>query len=173
MEKFYHLLSLKQTQMKRSLGSKFENKPETAVSGTIHTVTTGKTKVIHRKLTSNPLTFQSTVTPTKRINTRMTTTVEKPSCSKAGGQATCSYRSKEPPRPSTESSADCLKCKDQSRNERGQFTSPNKSAGKPMDLDPSMVSNDDFQCYNIPVLKENRFTPIKMMNCSSCPKKRK
>ena len=59
------------------------------------------------------------------------------------------YRRKEAPKPeNTESSADWLKRKDQPRNERGQFTSPNKSVGKPMDLDLSMVSDDEFQCYN-------------------------
>ena len=62
---------------------------------------------------------------------------------------TCLYRRKEAPKPeSTESSADWLKRKEQPRNERGQFTSPDKSVGKPMDLDLSMVSDDDFQCYN-------------------------
>ena len=48
-----------------------------------------------------------------------------------------------------ESSANWLKCKDQPRTENGQLTSPNKSAGKRMDLDLSMVLEDaDFQCYN-------------------------
>ena len=74
----------KKTQKKRSLGSKFENKPPTVVSGTKHTVTTDEKKVIHRKLISNPLPFQSTVTPTMRFDTRMTILVEKPSCSTTG-----------------------------------------------------------------------------------------
>ena len=74
---------------------------------------------------------------------------EKPSCSKTA-ETTCGYRRKEPPRPeNTESSADWLKRKEQPRNERGEFNSPDKSAGKPMDFDLSMVSeDDDFQCYN-------------------------
>ena len=29
-----------------------------------------------------------------------------------------------------------------------EFTSPDKSTGKPMDLDLSMISDDEFQCYN-------------------------
>ena len=37
---------------------------------------------------------------------------------------------------------------EQPRNERGQFTSPDKSAGKPIDLDLSFVLDDDIQCYN-------------------------
>ena len=62
---------------------------------------------------------------------------------------TCLYRRKETPKPeNTESSADWLKRKEQPRNERGQFTSPDKSVGKPMDLNLSMVSDDEFQCYN-------------------------
>ena len=61
----------------------------------------------------------------------------------------CAYRRKETPKPeNTESSADWLRRKEQPRNERGQFTSPDKSTGKPMDLDLSMVSDDEFQCYN-------------------------
>ena len=61
----------------------------------------------------------------------------------------CAYRRKETPKPEhTESSADWLRRKEQPRNERGQFTSPDKSTGKPMDLDLSKVSDDEFQCYN-------------------------
>ena len=60
------------------------------------------------------------------------------------------YRRKETKRPeNTESSAGWLKRKDQPRNEKGGFTNPEKSAGKPMDLALSLVSDDDdFQCYN-------------------------
>ena len=43
---------------KGSMESKFKNRIQTAVSGTRHTVTTDKNKVIHRKLISNPLPFQ-------------------------------------------------------------------------------------------------------------------
>ena len=60
------------------------------------------------------------------------------------------YRRREPPRPqNAENSADWLKRKEQPRNEKGQFTNPDNTAGKPLDLDLSMVSeNNDFQCYN-------------------------
>ena len=135
---------------KCSLGSKFKNISLIAVSGTKHTVTTDKNKILHRKLVSNPIPFQATPTPSKRISTRLTTTADKPSCSKMA-ENICAYRRKETPKPgNTESSADWLKRKEQPRNERGQFTSPDKSAGKPMDLDLdlSMVSDDEFQCYN-------------------------
>ena len=87
----------------------------------------------------------------KRINTRLITATDQPSCSKmTGTTTTCGYRRKEPPRPeNTENSADWLKRKDQQRNERGQFTGPDKLASKPVELDFSMISDDDdFQCYN-------------------------
>ena len=143
----YSFTFFEKTQKKRSVGSKFENKLQTAISGTKHTVTTDK-KTTHRKLISNPLPFQSAVIPTKQINTRMTAATEKPSCSKAGEQATCCYRRKEPPKHNPENSADWLKRMELPRNERRQFTSSNKSAGNPMDLDLSIVSENDFQCYN-------------------------
>ena len=133
---------------KSSLGSKFENKLQTAISGTKHTITTDKNKTIHRKVISNPIPFQNTATPTKRISTRQSST-EQPLCSKTNedGTTTCSYRRKEPPRPeNTENSSDWLKRKEQPRNQKGQFTSPEKSTGKPMDLDLSIVSDDEFQC---------------------------
>ena len=47
---------------KNSLDSKFKNKIQTAVSGTKHTITTDKNKVMHRKLISNSLFFQLTAT---------------------------------------------------------------------------------------------------------------
>ena len=134
---------------KSSLGSTFENKPQTAIYGTKHTITTDKNKTIHRKLISNSIPFQNTTTPTKRINTRQST--EKPSCSKTNedGTITCNLCRKEPPRlENTENSSDWLKRKEQPRNQKGQFTSPEKSTGKPMDLDLSIVSDDEFQCYN-------------------------
>ena len=144
----YPFTFFEKTHTKCSLGSKFKNKSLTAVSGTKHTVTTDKNKTLHRKLISNPIHFQATTTPTKRINTRLTTTAEKPTCSKTM-ENTFPYRRKETPKPeNTENSAEWLKRKEQPRNERGQFTSPDKSAGKPMDLDLSMVSDDEFQCYN-------------------------
>ena len=58
---------------KSSLGNKINNKPLTAVSGTKHTVTTDKNKTLHRKLISHPIPFQATATPTKRLNTKLTT----------------------------------------------------------------------------------------------------
>ena len=61
---------------------------------------------------------------------------------------TCLYRRKAPKPENTENSADWLERKEQPRNERGQFTRPDMSAGKPMDLDLSIVSDDEFQCYN-------------------------
>ena len=68
--------------------SKFKNKIQTAVSGTRHTVTTDKNKVIHRKFISNPLPFQqTTTTPAKKINTRQNT-VDQPTCSKTLDNAT-------------------------------------------------------------------------------------
>ena len=133
------------TRIKSSLGSKFDNKPQTAISGTKHTVTTDKNRSIHRKLISNPIPVQNTATPTKRMNTRQST--EQPSCSKTteAETTTCSYRKKEPPRPeNVENSSDWLKRKEQPRNQRGQFTSPENSAGKPMELDLSMVSDDEL-----------------------------
>ena len=45
------------TQEKRSFGSKLENKPQTAISGTKHTVTTDKNKIIHRKFFFLPVTL--------------------------------------------------------------------------------------------------------------------
>ena len=139
----------KKTHKKNSLGSKFSNKIQTAISGTKHTVTTDKNKIIHRKLMSNPLPFQSNTTPTKRINTRQTAAVQ-PSCSKsAEPQATCSYRRKEPPKPDThENSEDRVQRKDQPRNEKGQFTSPQNNTGNITDLDLTIISDDEFNCFN-------------------------
>ena len=141
---------------KSSLGSEFINKPQIVVSGSKHTVTTDTNKILHRKLKSNPIHFQATATPTKRKNTRLTTMTDKPSCSKTA-ETTCGYRRQEPPRPENlEISSDWLKSKEQPRNEKGQFTSPDKSSGKPMDLDLSMKSeDDDFQCYNTNEGKHN------------------
>ena len=96
---------------KSSLGSKFENKPQTAISGTKHTITTDRNKTIHRKLISNPIPFQNTATPTKRIITRQST--EQPSCSKTNedGTTTCSYRRKEPQPENIENSSHWLRKK--------------------------------------------------------------
>ena len=131
------------------MGSKFSNKTQTAISGTKHIVTTDRNKIKHRKLISNPLPFQCNTTPTKRINTRQTAT-EQPSCSKsAEPQTTCSYRRKEPPKPDTlENSEDWIRRKDHPRNEKGQFTSPQKNTGNITDLDLSIISDDEFNCYN-------------------------
>ena len=146
----YPFILFEKTHKKRSLGSKFDNKPQIADSGTKHTVTTDKNKDIHRKLISNPIPFQSSVTPTKRINTRTVTIPDKPSFSETDERTRCGYQRRESPRPQkTENSAYWLMRTEQSRNEREQFTSPDKLTGKPENLDISMVSEDeDFQCYN-------------------------
>ena len=106
----YPVTFYEKAHTKSSLGSKFENKPQTEISGTKHTITTDKNKTIHRKLISNPIPFQNTATPTKRINTRQST--EQSSCSKTNEDrpTTCSYCRKELPRPeNTENSSDWLK----------------------------------------------------------------
>ena len=145
----YPFTFYEKTRTKSSLGVKFDNKPQTAIFGTKHTITTDKNRTIHRKVISNPIPFQNTATPTKRMSTRHST--EQPSCSKTteDESTTGSYRIKEPPRPeNVENSSDWLKRKEQPRNQKGQFTSPENSAGKPMELDLSMVPDDEFQCYN-------------------------
>ena len=134
---------------KNSLGSKFENKPQIAIPGKKHTITTDKNKTIHRKLISNPIPFQNTATPTKRIKTRQST--EQPSCSKTNedGTTTCSYRRKEPPRPeNTENSSDWLKRKNSQETKKDNSPAQRNQRGKPMELDLSIVSDDEFQCYN-------------------------
>ena len=136
------------TYKKNSLGSKFSNKIQTAISGTKHTVTTDKNKVIHRKLKSNPLPFQSNTTPKKRMNTRQTT-AEQPSCSKSTEpQATCSYRRKEPPKPDThESSEDWIRRKKTSPGTR-EGNSPHHKRIPETDLHLSIISDEEFICYN-------------------------
>ena len=105
---------------------KFKNKIQTAVSGTKHTVTTDKTKTVHRKLISNPLPFQQTTTTTltKRINTRQNT-IDQPICSKTldntnNGGTPCIYSRKEAPKTTTnhERSEDWLKRKELPRNNK-------------------------------------------------------
>ena len=134
--------------------SKFKNKIQTAVSGTKHTVTTDKTKTVHRKLISNPLRFQQTTTTlTKRINTHQNTT-DQPTCFKTldntnNGEAPCIYSRREAPKTTIthERSEDWLKRKELLRNNKGQFTSPNKN--NTTDLNLSIISDDDdFECYN-------------------------
>ena len=82
-----------------SLGSKFVTKLRIGVSGTKHTVTTNKNKVLHRQLFFNSLPFESTVTPIERINTRTVTIADKQSCSKSNEPTMCRYQKKEYPRP--------------------------------------------------------------------------
>ena len=107
----YPFTFFEKTHTKCSLESKFKNKPLIAVSVTKHTVTTDKNKILHRKLISNLIPFQATTTATKRINTKLTTTAEKPTCSKTM-ENTCLYRRKEAPKPeNTKISADWLKRK--------------------------------------------------------------
>ena len=140
---------------KGSMKSNFENKIQTAVSGTKDTVTTDKNTTIHRKLISNPLPFQqATTTPAKRINTRQNA-ADQTTCSKSldivnNGRAPCIYSRKETPKAiaNYERSEDWLKKKDQPRNNRGQFTLPNRIANN-ADLILSIISDDDdFECYN-------------------------
>ena len=125
------------------------NKIQTIVSGTKHTVTTDKNKTVHRKLISNPLPFQQTTTTlTKRINNA----INQPTCSKTldnNGGTPCIYSRKEAPKNTIthERSEDWLKRKEIPRNNKGQFTSPNKN--DPTDLNLSIISDeDDFECYN-------------------------
>ena len=98
MNKFEYLLKFNGENYKKgSLDSKFKNKIQTAVSGTDHTVTTNKNKIVHRNLISIPLPFQQTITAhTKRITTRQN---DQPSCSKTldtttSGGNTCIYAKK-------------------------------------------------------------------------------
>ena len=130
--------------------SKLKNEIQTAVSGTKHTITTDKNKIVHRKLISNPLPFQQSATaPTKRISTRNNNTDE-PTCSKkvdATNNGPCIYSRKETPKPiNYERSEDWLNRRDQPRNIKGHYTSPNKNAGT--DLNLSIISDDEFDCYN-------------------------
>ena len=155
--KFNYLFKFYEKNYKKdSLDSKFKNKIQTAVSGTKHTVTTDKNKMIHRKLISNPLPFQQTTTvPIKRINTRQNT-ADQPTCSKTLNKpetngTPCIYSRKEAPKPSNqERSEDWIKRKDQPRNNRGQFTSPTKNTDKETDMNLSIISDDhdDSLCYN-------------------------
>ena len=117
-------------------------------------MTTDKIKIIHRKLTSNLLPFQQTVTaPSKRINTRQITR-DQPTCSKTldsanNGGTPCIFSRKEAPKPiNHERSEDWLKQIDQPGSNKGQFASPNKNTDRETDLKLSIISDDDFECYN-------------------------
>ena len=123
-----------------AVNSKINHRPRSLAPNIRYLLIQIKLYIENQFLTRYPFRARSPPTTTKRINTRMTTPVEKPSCSKTGEQANCSNRRKEPPRPNTESSADWLKLKEQPRKQRRQLTSPDKSAGKPIDL--------RLQCYN-------------------------
>ena len=108
---------------------------------------------MHRKLISNPLPFQQTVTPpTKRINTCQNT-ADQPTCSKTLDQSKYNGPHKQSPTqahpsPPIRKNEDWIKKKDQARNNKGQFTSPNKIADKEADLNLSIISDeDDFYCY--------------------------
>ena len=61
----YPFTFFEKAHTKSSLVSKLDNKPQTTVSGTIHTITTDKNKIIHSKLFSNPIPFQNTATRKK------------------------------------------------------------------------------------------------------------
>ena len=47
-----------------------------------------------------------------------------------------------------ERSENWLKRKGQPRNNKGQFTSSNKNAGEEVDMNMSVVSDEEFDCYN-------------------------
>ena len=95
---------------------------------------------------------QTTTAPTKRISTRQN---DQPTCSKtldttiAIGNS-CIYSRKETPQPiNHERSEDWLKKKEQPRNNKAQFTSSSKNTGeKETDLNLSIVSDEEFDCYN-------------------------
>ena len=53
--KFQYQFLEKKKQNENRFESNYEIKPQTAIAGTKHTITTGTNKVIHRKLNSNPL----------------------------------------------------------------------------------------------------------------------
>ena len=98
--------------------------------------------------------FQQTNTaPTKLINT-CKNIADQSTCSKTLdraniGGATCFYCRKETPKTASyEKCEDWLKRRDQLRNNKGQFTSPNKNADKNTDLNLSIKSHDEFECYN-------------------------
>ena len=103
---------------------------------------------------SNPLPFRQTVAaPTKRLNTRHN--YSQPTCSKTldlernSGGNPITYARKGTPQPiNHERSEDWLKRKDQPRNIKGKFTSPNKIAETEVDLNLSIVSDEEFDCYN-------------------------
>ena len=153
MNKFEYPFKVYEKNYKKgSLESKLKNKIQTAVSGAKHTITTEKNKIVHRKLISNPFPFQQSATaPTKRINTRNNNT-DQPNCSITldatnNGGAPCIYSRKETTKPiNYERSEDWLKRRDLRRNNKGQFTSPNKNAGT--DLNLSIILDDEFDCYN-------------------------
>ena len=55
MSNKFPYLFLEKKQNKEKFESAYENKPQTAVAGTKHTITTDKNKIIHRKRISKPL----------------------------------------------------------------------------------------------------------------------
>ena len=96
--------------------------------------------------------FQQTVTtPMKRINTRQ---ADQPTCSKtldmeiSGGKPCIYARKRTPQAINHERSEDWLKKEDQPRNDKGHFMSPNKNTEKGVDLELSIVSEEEFDCYN-------------------------
>ena len=106
---------------------------------------------MQKKLISNPIPFQNTAPPTKRIKTSMTVIFHRPSCLKTMEPATtCGYRRKDNPRPdNSERSLNWLKKKGQPMNEKVLFISPENSTVKPMVLDQSIVQEEDeFSRYN-------------------------
>ena len=167
MENFkYPFKFYEENYKKWLLDINFKNEIQTAMSGTEHTVS--KNKIVHRKLISNPLPFQETIAaPTKRINTRQNK-AGLPSCSKTmdtencGGNP-CIYARRRTPQPiNHERSEEWLKRKDQPRNNKWQITSSNRNAEREVDLNLSIVSEEEFNCYKTE--KANRSTPTLTMN---------
>ena len=73
----------------------------------------------------------------------MTATTDRPSNSKlAKPVTTCGYRRNEPPQQENmENTADCLKRKEQPRNEKGQLSSPIKLTDKPIRVLTPLISD--------------------------------
>ena len=55
MKTSFRIKSLKKKQNQNKFEIEYQTKPQTAVAGTKHTITTDTNKIIHRKLVSKPL----------------------------------------------------------------------------------------------------------------------
>ena len=80
---------------KSSLESKYNNRTQTALSGTEHSVTTNKNEIKRRKHVPNPLPIQQTIsTPTKRINSRRTYVEQPTGCKRMTSRVTTKANSR-------------------------------------------------------------------------------